>query len=322
MGEEAALGFVAALRGAGVVVPVGSSLLYARALAEVGPDPSSLYWAGRATLVHGPEQAAVYDRVFEAYWLGRRIPPTEPGPTEELTLAFDDPDAEVPPDEDGEQVDGDVLAVRFSAREVLRDKDFALLDADELDEVRRLMADLRLVGARRRSRRLTPSRRRRGRPDLASTVRAALRTGGEPVRPRYRAAGRTSPSPGAARRHLAGRWSPTAGPCCASCTPTSAAGTRVEAFTLGTRLTRLTRELATRDPDTAAGQRRRRGGRLVRRDPAGGGAAPVQRHVGRPGHGEGRGGGRSSPTGGTGATPRSSPSRWRGCTGWRSAWCG
>ena len=43
--------------------------------------------------------------------------------------------------------------------------------------------------------------------------------------------------------------------------------TRVEAFALGTRLTRVTRELATRDPD--AGDRRSRpaGGRLVGRNP-------------------------------------------------------
>lgn len=250
VGDEAALGFVAALRGAGVAVPVGSSLLYVRALAELEPGPSSLYWAGRATLVHGPEEVSAYDRAFQAYWLGRADPVREPAPLEEVTLAFDDPDAEPPEGADGEEVDGDVLTVRFSAQEVLREKDFARLDADELDEVRRLMADLRLVGARRRSRRSTPTRRRRGRPDLGATVRAALRTGGEPVRPRYRRRGER-PRRLVLLVDISGSMEPYSRALLRFVHATVAAGTRVEAFTLGTRLTRLTRELATRDPDTA-----------------------------------------------------------------------
>ena len=43
------------------------------------------------------------------------------------------------------------------------------------------------------------------------------------------------------------------------------AGRHVEAFTFGTRLTRLTPHLAGRDPDRALGQRRARGARLGRR---------------------------------------------------------
>ena len=64
---------------------------------------------------------------------------------------------------------------------------------------------------------------------------------------------------------------------------------RVEAFALGTRLTRLTRELSSRDPDAALRQAGQAVARLVGRHPAGRGTAGVQRPLGLPGHGPGRG---------------------------------
>ena len=76
--------------------------------------------------------------------------------------------------------------LRFSAVEVLRDKDFADYTDDELAEAHRWMAALRVTTAPRRSRRLARRHRPRGRPDLRRTVREALRAGGEPVRRRYR----------------------------------------------------------------------------------------------------------------------------------------
>jgi len=57
---------------------------------------------------------------------------------------------------------GDVVVVRYSPTELLRARDFATYSRDELAEAHRLMADLRLVGSLRRSRR--PRRCPRGRP--------------------------------------------------------------------------------------------------------------------------------------------------------------
>ena len=85
-------------------------------------------------------------------------------------------------EQEGEVEEGNVITVRFSAHEVLRHKDFAAYTRPELDEARKLMADLRLAGALRPSRRYRRSRRAKGRPDLRRTVRSALRSGGEPVR--------------------------------------------------------------------------------------------------------------------------------------------
>jgi uncharacterized protein with von Willebrand factor type A (vWA) domain len=110
------------------------------------------------------------------------------------------------------------------------------------------MADVRLAGALRRSRRRRPSRR--GRPDLRHTVQRALRAGGEPIDRAF-----TSASQRARRIVLicdvSGSMEPYARALLRFVQAAVAGTGRVEAFALGTRLTRLTRELSSRDPDAA-----------------------------------------------------------------------
>ncbi len=52
-GEETALGFVGALRAAGVSVPVGGSIAYLQALSVLSGSLGEIYWAGRSTLCDG-----------------------------------------------------------------------------------------------------------------------------------------------------------------------------------------------------------------------------------------------------------------------------
>jgi len=136
---------------------------------------------------------------------------------------------------------------------VLRHKDFALYTAAELDEARRLMADLRLAGSLRRSRRQRPSRHDRGRPDVRRTVRQALRSGGEAVERRH-----LQPDQRPRRVVLlcdvSGSMEPYSRALLRFAHAAVVGRARVEAFALGTRLTRLTRELSSRDPDTAMAQ--------------------------------------------------------------------
>ena len=143
---------------------------------------TSVYWAGRATLVRRPEDIELYDRGFAAWWDRVFQVGTTNVQEREVVLAFDNDGDDAPDDDDdGEPRDAPILAVRYSRAEVLRHRDFAHYSPDEFAEARRLMADLRLAGALRRSRRMRASRRSRGRPDLRRTVRRALRTGGEPI---------------------------------------------------------------------------------------------------------------------------------------------
>jgi len=251
--ERLAVAFVRVLRGVGVDVPVGSTLHFADALATVGlTTRAGVYWSGRATLVTAPEQLATYDRAFRAFW---DCSPSSGSPTEvppqEVVLALDVPDAGAP-GEDTEAVAADtpVLSVRWSPREVLRQRDFAEYTPAEFVEARRLMTDLRLAGAVRRSRRRRPARHGRGDPDLRRTVRRSLRAGGEPV-------ARAFLEPGERTRRLvllldvSGSMEPYARAFVRFLHAAVVSRGRVEAFALGTRLTRVTRELTSRDPDAA-----------------------------------------------------------------------
>ncbi len=196
-----------------------------------------------------PEQVEAYDAAFGAWWQG--IPRIlEPGAADErpVVLATDDEDA--PPGTDSEPTDGPVLSVRYSPNDVLRSKDFAEYDAGELTEARRLMADLAFVGAPRRSRRLRSTRRRRGRPDVRGTVRAAMRTGGEPLS-RRTLERRSRPRPVVLLLDVSGSMETYSRALLRFVHAAASGSGRVEVFAFGTRLTRLTRELATRDPDAA-----------------------------------------------------------------------
>ena len=73
--ERLAVAFSRLLRGHGVKVPAGASLVYAEALSVLGFSSSwPLYWAGRATLVNRPEDIPAYDAVFSTFYLGRAEP--------------------------------------------------------------------------------------------------------------------------------------------------------------------------------------------------------------------------------------------------------
>ena len=120
------------------------------------------------------------------------------------------------------------------------------------------MADLRLAGALRPSRRLVRVQAPAGppRPAPHGAPRAARRRRADaPRRTSSRASGHGGSSSSSTSP---ARWSPTPGRCCASCTPPWSGRQRVEAFALGTRLTRVTRELSSRDPDIALRKAARR----------------------------------------------------------------
>jgi uncharacterized protein with von Willebrand factor type A (vWA) domain len=241
------------LRGLGVAAPPDSTVAYAAALAEVGIQRrTGAYWAGRATLVHRPEDVPTYDRAFAAIFDQVGPPDALPAPDalEHVTVLVDGGDDESGEGGATEQVDGPVLTLRWSDREVLRDKDFAACTVAELDEAHRLMADLRVVGARRRSRRLRATRRSRGAIDLRATARRALRTSGEPLRTAHRAPGER-PRRIVLLCDVSGSMEPYARGLVRFAHAAVAGRTQVEVFTVGTRCTRITRELRSRDPDIA-----------------------------------------------------------------------
>lgn len=254
--DRAAVGFVAALRRAGLVVPVGSTVSFVQALGALAAldttDHSAAYWAGRATLLTRPEDIDLYDRVFAAFWRsGSASVLRVAGEPEHVTVALDDDEDPPPVADDGDDEDeGPVISVRYSRHEVLRHRDFAECTADELAEAHRLMDRMRVAAARRPSRRRRHVGDRGQRIDLGRTLRDALRHGGEAVH-------LSTTAPGDRPRRLvlladvSGSMEPYARSLVRFVHAAVVGRSRVEAFTLGTRLTRITRELASRDPDAA-----------------------------------------------------------------------
>ena len=251
--DEILLGFARALRAAGVPVTQDRSQGFLAAVAEVGlDDRRATYWAGRATLCASPDDLARFDNVFDAWFDGRNaLPQSRPRAASRPESAHLLPDTEES-GAGGEDDDPDVVRAAASASEVLRHRDVASLDAAEK---RRLAAMFTRLSLHPPSRRTARHRRwRRGDIDASRTLRNSLRRMGEPgeiawrrrrSRPRrvvllVDVSGSMSGYADALLR-LSHRLTQSA----------RATGGVVETFTIGTRLTHVTRALRSRDPDRA-----------------------------------------------------------------------
>jgi uncharacterized protein len=238
------------LRRAGLAAGPDRVVGFAGALEELDVgNRDDVYWAGRVTLCSRPEDFEMYDRAFKVFWEGREglKVPSPPRNTYSITL---DPASVQPPKKSAEKNEkGDeAVKLRYSPVDVLRKKDFADCTPEEFAELYRLMADMNLVGAMRRSRRLEPAHR--GRHDQRRTLRSAMRTGGEPLRHRYRKT-RTRPRRVVLLCDVSGSMASYSRALLRFMHASVASGEPVEAFVMGTRLTRVTRELTTRNPDRA-----------------------------------------------------------------------
>ena len=154
-------------------------------------------------------------------------------------------------DEDEPPAPGDESAIRIvaSAVEVLRSKSFADLSEEEREEVGRLIRALAIALPEERMRRTRPSPKG-DRFDVRRTLRRSLRTRGEPFERAWRDR-RVRGRPLVLILDVSGSMSPYARALVQFGFAAMAAGRRVEVFCFGTRLTRVTRTLRTKDPDRA-----------------------------------------------------------------------
>jgi uncharacterized protein with von Willebrand factor type A (vWA) domain len=247
-------GLCAGLRAGGVRVGVGETLAAHRALAAVDPaSRADVYYGLRAVLCAARRDWAAFDAAFAAVFAGSRA---DDGGLADLMNAAREvlPRAGVPaaspppPGLTGE--DPVPVAAAYSAVELLLEKDFAAYSDAERAVARRLLVLLARRGPRRRSRRTRATRRRHDVHDVRATIRASLRHGGELVERRYRAPTYRQ-RPVVLVCDVSGSMAPYARMLLQYLQASVAARRRVEAFAFGTRLTRITRELAGRDPDAA-----------------------------------------------------------------------
>jgi uncharacterized protein with von Willebrand factor type A (vWA) domain len=250
---DAAVAFGRVLRGAGLRVGTDRIVEFSRALEELDAGRrDDVYWSGRVTLLSRPEDIVVYDRAFGLFWDSGGNATDRSRPKQRLSVKIPE-DSVAPPKETVEKSERgeEAVMLRFSPVEVLRSKDFALYSAEEFAELQRLLADLRISGALRRSRRLEPASR--GRYDPRRTLRGAMRTGGEAVRHRFRKA-RVQPRRVVLLCDVSGSMAAYSRALLRFLHAGVISGARLEAFSMGTRLTRITRELTSRDPDQALRQ--------------------------------------------------------------------
>ncbi len=251
--DEVLLGFTRALRAAGVAGIQDRAQSFLAAVAEVGADDrQATWWAGRATLCASPDDLFRHDQVFAAWFNARDgVPQARPKDASRPATAHLLPDAEGAGDQ-GDDGDEDVVRAAASAAEVLRHRDVASLDAAEKRRLARMFARLSLRPPDRRTAR--HQRWHRGELDASRTLRNSLRHLGEPgeiawrrrgVRPRrvvllVDVSGSMSAYADALLR-LAHRLTQSA----------RATGGTVETFSVGTRLTHVTRALRSPDADRA-----------------------------------------------------------------------
>jgi uncharacterized protein len=244
----------ALMRGQGARVGVGELLSAHRALSAIDAsrrDEARL--ALRAVLCSSRGDLERFELAFAAVFGDGRPSADNPladlGSIEAAAL----PHAAIPGHDIGELQQNEppiVSPAAYSAVELLRDKDFAAYSDDEMALARELIARLARRGPTRLSRRRRPSRRRSHEPDLRRMVRASLRTAGEPVERRWRAPTRR-PRPVVLVCDVSGSMAPYARMLLQYLHACVTARRRVEAFAFGTRLTRITNELAGRDHDRA-----------------------------------------------------------------------
>ncbi|MCS7006029.1 MAG: VWA domain-containing protein [Gaiellaceae bacterium] len=239
------------LREVGIEVGPGRVIDAIRGLGAVDlTRQEDVYFTLRQTLVSRHDELELFDRAFVAWFLRGPVAPIARQRSERRlagaalrdTLASGRDGAE-------EDVAGEPVELGASAHEVLREKDFAEMTADEFARARELM----LAIARTRPRRL--SRRRAPDPrgdvlDMRRLLRRSLRSGGDPLDQPWRSR-KLVPRKLVVLADVSGSMDAYARALLLFLHALVGSGSRVEVFAFGTRLTRLTADLATRDPEAA-----------------------------------------------------------------------
>jgi uncharacterized protein len=250
------IGFARELRSAGLKVGTGDVLTYLTSMTIALLDPTDLvdlYWAGKAALVSRHEDDPVYDRVFRQYFLDEDAPARSqlilrPKSVKEAALVL--PGTE--PGPVGGEEEQQALGLMASNVDALKRRSFTACTPEELAALRRIMRRMRLTPPRRRTRRIKTRPAAKGTvPDLRATIRATLRTHGEPPGELFFAERKTKLRPLILILDVSGSMTDYSRHLLQFAHTARHAAARVEVFVFGTRLTRITRELTHHRVDSA-----------------------------------------------------------------------
>lgn len=261
---ESIVRFVHVLRRAGIPVGTDQVLAALRALALCGVERrEDVYWCFAALFVSRREHFDVFDQAFDLYWRARASSPAgagldllrDPDALEHeegiLRRVMDALAAELPASDDAPVAlsEHETIALAPTASERLQTKDFAAMSADEMEEVKRAMASLRLPIPDMRTRRRKPAPRG---PyvDTRATLRSTLRGARELMLLR-RSSTRTRHCPLVVLCDISGSMQSYTRMFLHFLHAVTNDRDRVHVFLFGTRLTNVTRQLRHRDVDKA-----------------------------------------------------------------------
>ena len=267
---ENILFFARTLRAAGLPVGPGKTLDAVRAAEAVGIERrDDFYWALHAVFVNRRDQQEVFDQTFHMFWrnpqilermMGMMLPEIAgDGSAEKQESDINRRVAEAfnkergGPDNEGEQQEPEEVeidaALTFSDSELLQEMDFEQMTAEEIEEAKRAIRDLRLPLEERPTRRFRPDRRGR-RADLRASLRQALRGGGDMIPLRWKERQKRRP-PLVVLCDISGSMAQYSRMVLHFMHRLTNDRDRVHSFVFGTRLTNVTRPLRNRDIDVA-----------------------------------------------------------------------
>ena len=251
-GDEILLAFARALRAAGVPVTQDRAQGFLDAVSVLDlADERGTWVAGRSTLCGSPDDLDRFDAVFEAFFNARDgLPRTRQVPSVTPSQSqLPETDAI---GEGGVEDDMESIHARAAETEVLRHRDVGSLSASEKQRLAGMFATLHPRPPLRRTAR--HQRWHRGQVDASRTLRSSLRQMGEPTRISWRRRGR-KPRRVVLLVDVSGSMSDYADSLLRLAHRLTVAlrvqGGVVETFTVGTRLTHLTRAMRLRDPERA-----------------------------------------------------------------------
>ena len=257
--------FARTLRDAGVRVGPAAVVDAVEAIRTGGiGHRDDFYWTLHSILISRREDHAVFDEAFRLFWRSRDLiekmiqmfsPMADPRTDQEAAKAaaarvaaalFQGEDRRQEVERPEFEVDA---SFTFSGKEVLREKDFAQMSAAELMAARNAMGDLVLPDDSIRSRRFRPSNRNE-RIDPRTMLRRSLATGGDLVLPAWKERRIVHP-PIVVLADISGSMSQYSRIFLHFCHALMERRRQVHTFLFGTRLTNVTRQLRTKDPDEA-----------------------------------------------------------------------
>jgi hypothetical protein len=244
-------------------------------------NKEDFYEAGKAIMLRRNEEQAVYDYVFQMFWrrwatndqdnpaqmptpddISNSFAPEKPPEARQkeqeradqqekegseistMSKQISEGDGEDEGDPNDENVEKQQT---YSAGEILQEKDFQDFTADELDEAKRLMAQLRWQLSFRLCRRFAPNKNGR-RLDGRRTVRKSMKYGGIPIELAYKSR-KLKPRPIVLICDVSGSMDLYSRLLLQFMHSLENGLKFVETFVFGTRLTRITHELKNKNID-------------------------------------------------------------------------